>query len=351
MRRAGATPRYRLAATLATAATGAAGFHLVGLPLPLLLGPMFACGLAGLLRLPMQGLPRVTASMRAVLGVAAGASITPALVDRLAAMALSLAFVPLFILSVGLAGYPYFRRICGFDHPTAFYSAMPGGLMDMLVFGQEAGGNARILSLVHATRVLAIVALMPVILSFGWGLRFETAPGESVGAIPVRELATLAVCGAAGWWLAVRIRLFGASVLGPMALTAAASLGGVVEHRPPAEILLAAQFFIGLGVGVKYAGVTLGELRRVIVAAIGYCLVLAAISLGFAEIVHVATGTRRVEALLAFAPGGQGEMALLALAAGADLAYVVTHHLTRLMLVIIGAPLAAQLGALARRPR
>jgi len=46
-----------------------------------------------------------------------------------------------------------------------------------------------------------------------------------------------------------------------------------------------------------------------------------------------------VEAILAFAPGGQGEMAVLALVAGADVAFVVTHHLVRLVIVIAGAPL------------
>ncbi len=50
-----------------------------------------------------------------------------------------------------------------------------------------------------------------------------------------------------------------------------------------------------------------------------------------------------IEAFLAFAPGGQAEMAILAIVAGADLAYVVTHHLVRLVVVIIGAPIVARL--------
>jgi membrane AbrB-like protein len=348
MRRAELAP---LAKTLAIAAGGALVLHLLHMPLPLLLGPMFACGLAALLHVPLRGTPRISAAMRVVLGVAAGSAITPELVHRLEAMAMSLAFIPLFILVCGLLGYPYFRRIAGFDHPTAFYSAMPGGLQDMLVFGQEAGGNPRALSLVHATRVLAIVALVPALLALGSGTTLDAALGQPAAAIPLRELAMMAICGAAGWWFATRIGLFGAGVLGPMAATAAASLAGLIDHRPPAEALLAAQFFIGLGVGVKYVGVTLSELRRVILAALGYCLLLAAVSLVFAELVHFATGTPLVDALLAFAPGGQSEMALLAVAAGGDLAYVVTHHLTRLLLVIMGAPFAGRLALKAATER
>mgnify|MGYP002651897168 CR=1 FL=1 len=42
-----------------------------------------------------------------------------------------------------------------------------------------------------------------------------------------------------------------------------------------------------------------------------------------------------VEGFLAFAPGGQAEMTVLAIVVGADLGFVVVHHLTRLVLVIL----------------
>jgi uncharacterized membrane protein AbrB (regulator of aidB expression) len=49
------------------------------------------------------------------------------------------------------------------------------------------------------------------------------------------------------------------------------------------------------------------------------------------------------EAFLSFAPGGQAEMAILAIVAGADVAFVVTHHIVRIVLVILGAPLISRL--------
>ena len=56
-----------------------------------------------------------------------------------------------------------------------------------------------------------------------------------------------------------------------------------------------------------------------------------------------------VDGFLAFAPGGQAEMTVLAIVTGADLGYVVVHHLTRLVLVITCAPLAARLIGIAAR--
>ena len=46
-----------------------------------------------------------------------------------------------------------------------------------------------------------------------------------------------------------RIGLFGASILGPMIVTAALSLADLIHIRPPAEAILAAQFFIGIALG------------------------------------------------------------------------------------------------------
>jgi uncharacterized protein len=329
-------------ATIAIAAMGALAFSVLGLSLPLLLGPMFACLAAALLKAPLKGVPVVSDAMRTVLGVAVGTSITPDLVDRIGSMALSVAFVPPFVIIIGLIGYPYFRKVCGFDRPTAYYCAMPGGLQDMLVFGLEAGGNPRILSLVHATRVVAIVSIMPMLLTLVWDLRLNDAPGEPAGNIPLRDLTLMALCAVAGWQGGKRIGLFGASIIGPLILSGAASLAGLIEHRPPAEAILAAQFFIGLGVGVKYVGVTTEELRKIIGAALGYCVLLALLSVAFAETVHLIGAAPQIEALLAFAPGGQGEMVVLAIVAGADMAYVVTHHLVRLLVVILGAPLVAR---------
>ncbi len=327
----------------AAAVAGAAVFWAVGLPLPFLLGPMFACLIAALAGAQLRGAPAISDAMRSVLGVAVGASVTPELVARLGHMAASVALVPVFVAIIGLIGYPYFRRLCGFDGPTAYYSAMPGGLQDMIVFGTEAGADPRALSLVHATRVLAIVSLVPIILAAGWGMVLTGPPGAPASAIPPRELALLAVCAVVGWKVAARIKLFGASILGPMALTAALSLAGFVHFRPPAEAIIAAQFFIGLGVGVAYVGVTIRELRRIVLASLGYCLILAALSVIFAEVVHFAGFAPQVEALLAFAPGGQAEMVIIAIVAGVDVAFVVTHHLARLIIVILGAPVVARL--------
>ncbi|MEO1328793.1 MAG: AbrB family transcriptional regulator [Pseudomonadota bacterium] len=329
------------AITFGIAGLGAGAFWAAGLPLPFLLGPLFACLAAALAGVRLKGAGPVSTAMRTVLGVAAGAAITPQLIGRLGDFAASLALVPVFVLLIIGIGYPYFRRICGFDRVTAYYAAAPGGLQDMILFGQEAGGDVRALSLVHATRVLVIVAIMPALLTAAWGVALDQPPGAPVSETPWIEILIMLACAGIGWKGGERIGLFGAAILGPLALSALASLTDFLHGRPPAEAIIAAQFFIGIGIGVNYVGVTAHELRNIVLAATGFCLVLAALAVGFAALVAGIGAAPLVEAALAFAPGGQGEMILLAIIAGADIAYVVTIHMARVIIVILGAPLVA----------
>lgn len=326
-------------------AVGVGAFWALSLPLPFLLGPMFACLAAALAGARLSGVGVLSPAMRTVLGVAAGATVTPELVGRLGDFAVSLALAPLFILSIMALGYPYFRRVAGFDPTTAYYAAAPGGLQDMIYFGQEAGGDVRALSLVHATRVLAIVTIMPILMTTVWGLSLDRPPGAPAASLPPHELGIMLLCAVVGWLGGKRIGLFGAAILGPMALAALASLTDVLHGRPPSEAIIAAQFFIGMSVGVHYVGVTLEELRRVVAVALGFCAALAVLSVAFASVVAGLGAAPVVEATLAFAPGGQAEMVLLAIIIGADVAYVVALHVSRLVVVIAGAPLLARVAA------
>ena len=328
--------------TFGIGVVGAVAFAVAGLPLPFLLGPMAACIVAALARVPMQGPGWLGQLMRTILGVAVGSAITPALIGRLPDIAVSIALLVPYVLLIGLIGFPFFHRLCGFDCPTAFYAAMPGGFQDMVVFGEEAGADMRALSLIHATRILVIVALIPLVMSFGFDKTLAVRPGQAAVETPAWELALMAVCAIGGWQVARRVGLFGASILGPMIATAALSLAGIITHRPPAEAIIVAQLFIGLSIGAKYSGLTLRELRMDVGAGAVFSLGLCALAAVVAWASHRLSGAPGLDALLAFSPGGQAEMAVLALISGADLAFVVAHHVVRITMVILCAPLVAQ---------
>ena len=332
-----------VAQTAALAGLGVAAFSFVNLPLPWLLGPLFACLVAALLGIPMAGIKSVNEGMRSILGVAVGATLTPAVLATVPQMWPTLLAVPLMVLCIGAVGVPYFTRVWGYDWPTAYYSAMPGGLQDMLVFGEEAGGNVRAMSLIHATRVMVIVVALPFLLKLIWDANLDNPPGAPLVSVPVTDLALMIGAAATGWGVATRVGMFGASILGPLIATTLLASTGVLGSRPPAEAIWAAQFFIGMTVGVKYAGITMTEVRRDLAAGAGYCGILILLTIVFVEVIYTAGLAPGRETLLSFAPGGQAELVVIALIVGADAAFVVAHHTLRLFIVILGAPIAARL--------
>lgn len=341
----------RTAGTLVLAAFGTWAFAATGLPLPFLFGPMLACLIAALLGAPLRGTGQVGVGARTILGVAVGASITPDLIGVLPQMALSVALIPIYILCITCVGVPFFRKVCGFDPVTSYYAAMPGGLQDMVIFGTEAGADPRALSLIHATRVLIVVTVAPILLTQVFDTPLTQPIGAPVGDIPVTELALMVIAALVGWKGGEKIGLFGASILGPMIVTAALSLTGLIHVRPPAEAILAAQYLIGIGIGVGYVGVTLAELRKDVLSGMAYVVLLAVLAIVFTEIVVVSGLAAPVEGFLAFAPGGQAEMTVLAIVAGADLGFVIVHHLVRIVLVITAAPFVARLMKLQEEPK
>ena len=331
-----------IASAFGVALLGVIAFQLLGLPLPWLLGPIFACLAAALAGVPMRGVKVLNDAMRTILGVAVGATFTTALLGSMVGMWPTLLLIPLMTASIGVVGLVYFRRLWGFDFATSYYSSMPGGLQDMLVFGEEAGGNVRTLSLIHATRVMVIVVALPFLLVWVWDADLTNPPGAPVTTLGWDQLALMVFCGLVGWRVAKRVGMFGATILGPLLLAAAMALLGLLENRPPAEAIWAAQFFIGMGVGCKYAGVTVTEVRRDVTAGLGFCVLLLILTVIFAEAIHLAGLAPARETILAFAPGGQAELTVLALIVGADMAFVVAHHVLRIFVVILGAPLFAR---------
>ena len=329
--------------THAICLTGALIFLWFKLPLPWLFGPLASCLIAALFGAQLYSVKILSDSMRTILGVAAGSTVTVTFITAIPSLWSTLILIPIMVILIGFMGVWYFQKLCGYDFPTAYYASMPGGLQDMLAFGEEAGGNIRAMSLIHATRVLVIVVLLPILLNSIWQVELDRPPGRLLRYIDINQLIILGICAVVGWKIASSIGMFGATILGPLILTAAASMTGILNSRPPAEAIWAAQYFISLGIGVKYVGITIDEMRRDIVASLGFCILLLLLTLAVLGLVVKFELAPAVEAILSLAPGGQAELVVMALIAGADMGFVVSHHLLRIFIVILGAPILARI--------
>ncbi|MDH3581907.1 MAG: AbrB family transcriptional regulator, partial [Hyphomicrobiales bacterium] len=317
----------------------AAVYALTPLPLPWFLGAMLACLIAIALRAPVAGSSFATLVMRIVLGLAIGSAFSPEMTDRAGEMAVSLAFVFPYVLFLGLLGYPYFRAFRDYDRITALLASVPGGFQTMVAIGEDCGADLRRLSIVHSTRILVIVFFVPIWIQFTGSADLGNAipTAASFSAINLKEALVLVVCGIGGYWLAKGLRISGAAIIGPMLANGAVHMAGLAEARVPVELVNAAQLVIGVHIGCQFAGITLRELFSTVSIAFGYSVILMLGAAVFTVLVVWATGLDQNAVALAYAPGGQPEMNLIALVLDFDPAYVALHHLLRVMVIVIGA--------------
>jgi hypothetical protein len=328
-----------VALTLGIGVCGAAIYSLTPMPLPWFLGSMLAGLVALSLGFPIRTKPSLTLVMRIVLGLAIGSAFSPEMTDRAGEMALSLVFVFPYVIFLGLIGYPYFRMLAGYNRVTSFLAAVPGGFQTMVAIGEDCGADIRRLSIVHSTRILVIVFLVPLWIQFSSSADLSTAltpASATLSALSIKEVLILIVCGIAGYWGGMRVGLSGAAIIGPMLANGAVHMLGLAEARVPVELVNASQLVIGLHISCQFAGITLRELTSTVSLAFGYALLLIAGAGVFTVLVVWATGIDQNAVALAYAPGGQPEMNLIALVLNYDPAYVALHHLLRVMVIVIG---------------
>lgn len=333
-------PRYLLAFVIGT--IGAVIFVYLHLPLPWYLGALTACLIASVAHLPVERPRPLAGPLRATLGVAVGSAFTPHVLGNVGAMAGSLIILVPFMVLITTTSMTFYRRLAGFDRPTAFFSAVPGGLADMTAMAEQAGANQRTVILVQASRIVLIVFSVPLFLQFHDGL---VAP-SAFAASPVRlsettliDAATLIAMAGLGWGIAHYLGLAGAPIVGPMVVSGIAHALGLTTVRLPLELLIVAQIGVGVLLGCQFRGLTFKEFTHTMVWGLLNAVVLLAVTAVVVILVSRITGFDQVSVLMAFAPGGQTELNLLAFVLGVDVAYVALHHLARLAIVILGAQL------------
>lgn len=330
-----------LALALGLAAAGGVLFSWLNTPLPWMLGPMTACCLAAMAGAKLRAPVRIRPLMSAVLGIMLGSTFTPEMLSHVVHWGVSLLLLGGYILTVAAIGYPYYRKVAGYDPPTAFFSVMPGGFGEMFLIGTAMGADPKAVTLSHSVRILLVVFTLPFLFQALAGVETIDRARTAVwlGDVPMADLAVMAACAAIGWPVARWLRIPAAPLFGALVLSAVVHLTGLAKSQPPREIVNLAQYVIGCVAGCRFVGTPFREVVRGLGIGVGMTVIMLGTTIGFAALIASISVLDFPSVVLAFSPGGLAEMSLIALALGIDVAYVATHHVVRIMLITLGAPL------------
>ena len=314
--------------------------NLASLPLPWMLGAMFVNIIAALIGLPIAGPTKLRPIVAVVIGVMLGSSFTPTIFDQISLWAPSLIFMALYLLIAALVIIPYYRWVGGFDTSTAYFAGMPGGLMEMMIIGKEMGADERSIILAHTSRIVLVVALVAVWFRVVQGIDLSDRSqfGIPFSQIPASELIILTVVGVTGYFAGRILRLPAPMLLGPILVSAAVHLSGIVHNPPPRELVIIAQIFLGTIVGCRFINTEPKAILQAIWLGLGATTLMLTLTIGFAVVLHEIFEQSLEQLVLAYSPGGLAEMGLVALAMNADIAYVASHHLVRISFVMLLAP-------------
>lgn len=341
-------PRLPLTRVISTLALGLAGgfcFAFAGVPLAWLLGALATTVVGVFLGLPLGVPEALRTTMAAVLGVMIGATFTPDVITAAVQWwpTILLLFTVMAVMS--FAGTAYFRLVGGFDKTTSYFASAPGGLSEMAILGESFGGDLRIITLVHATRVAIVVTVVPLFYRFFFGLEATALSNDesNLFLIPIGEAGILLSCAVLGVLSAKRLGLPAPAFVGPLILSVFAHLGGLSYETPPPALIALAQVVLGISVGCRFSGLEFRQVRNTLFLAVGAAFLFLVIAIAGASIAGPFLGRDVKSLMLALAPGGVVEMGLVALALGVSTAYVSTMHIFRIIILVTVMPFAYRL--------
>lgn len=336
--------RWAVAVVIATA--GGVVAVQIGAPLPWLLGALVATAIAMIVGFQVRGdtlsfpqAPRMACIT--IIGVAIGGSATPDMWAQIALWWPSLAAVFLFVGISHAVNYQIFTRVAGYDRPTAFYCATPGGLIESVQLGEEAGGDPVLLTVQHFSRITITVTLVPIIYWLMMGEAVGSASGVSMDTghpLGPLDVVILVGCALLGGWGGRKIGFPAAIITGPIILSALAHATGLTAAQPPDWVIAVAQLVIGLGLAMRFKSVAGSRLVQGLLFGLLTVIVMLCLGAAIAAGLSATTGKPFEVLFMCYAPGGVVEMGLIALSLGVSPMMVTLHHIARIGVTVMVVP-------------
>lgn len=315
----------------------------IRLPAALLIGPMIAGIVVGV----SQGTIRLPGWLfiagQGVIGCMIGQSIPLSFVDDLARdwpiFLMGIVSVTVAASVVGLV----LTRLRVLPGTTAIWGTSPGASTSMIVMSEAYGGDIRLVAFMQNLRVIS-VAMAAALVAKIWvpGISSGVTANDWFPAISWVPFAATLVIAFVGAFLAPRLGIPAGSMLLPLFGVIALRETGSVGIELPPWLLAFSYALIGWSVGLRFTRPILVHAIRALPAILASILVLIAVCGLIAAAMVVFAGVEPLTAYLATSPGGLDSIAIIAVASGADVGFVMAMQTTRLLVVLVTSPIISR---------
>jgi len=331
------------AETLAVALAGGLAFVWLGLPAGLVSGSVVAVATAALLGRPMRVPLTLARICYVVVGTLLGTVVTPETLRGVITWPASIALLMLASLGMIAATMTYLRVVHRWDSLSALMGASPGSMAQVIALSSELGGDLRAVAIVQTVRVLLLVVGLPNGLAlFGLVVPAVPLPRGPAGFSVLGEMLLLLAVAITFALVFLRLRFPGGLLFGALAGSAVLHGAGLIHAALPWWVGGASVITLGALVGSRFANTSARMLVSHLGAAFGSFAVSMVVATVFVAIVARLFAFPIANIVIAFAPGAQDTMMVLALALHLDPVYVGAHHVARFLVVTLAIAVAAR---------
>ncbi|MEM7301307.1 MAG: AbrB family transcriptional regulator [Pseudomonadota bacterium] len=325
----GINKRFLLA--LGPATVGGGLWDALGLPLGWLMGAAVVTGVVAMQNVWIT-VPKPLYNLSlALLGASVGLSVTPDVAALILVWAPVMVVVAVLAVFAGALMAPLLARWGRMDRGTAFFSLLPGGVIEMANVGDRYGADRTIVAALHAVRVALVVGVLPLTLFAFYDNAVVRAPTNAVP--PPFQFALLCTLAAVGGWIADRLNLPAAWLLGALILVGITSSMGSFSGRIPEPLLAAVQVLVGISLGARFKRERLAAIPRALAAGFPVLLLIIGGMALAATTASLALPFSLPTLILCFSIGGMAEMVLTSKALGQNVALVVAFQAVRAVIV------------------
>lgn len=322
--------------TLIISAAGGFIAMLIGLPAGWLMGGALAVTAAAMAEVKVSMPNRLRDVAFVLIGMSMGASVAPDSLSLIASWPVSLGGLVLeLLLIIMLTGW-MLARFFKLDPGTAYLSSFPGHLSFVMGIAAAGVGNPRQIVIIQVIRILMLTIAVPI------GAVFlpidHFTPPAPTRFLSIWQLLVLASACVAVGLIFIRLKVPAGFVLGAMAASTAAKLGGLYTEAMPTPLVIVTFILTGALIGSRFAGITRAEFLSAakggLIATAMTVGIVTAVAYGVSLAVDMPYG----QIWLGLSPGALEGMGALGIALGYDTAFIAAHHVIRLLLLSFAIP-------------
>lgn len=325
---------------LAAAALISYGLSAIGMILPWLFGSMIATILY--IRLVKRELffPRWLGDLGVIImAIEIGSTLTlDALLDMRADL-FNIFLMTILVLLLSLALSRLFIYLTGSTPETAILASVPGALSQMLIMAEEEKrADILLVTLTQMSRIILIVLIVPFVSGF-----FQ--PASDANALPIEvdyistiftpQMLLIPIAALALIYILNKIKFPASLMLGPIIVLIIWNLSTGIEFSLDHVFINIAQILFGIRIGLQIASLMTQLNKRLIFSILLQNLILIFGTMFIVFMFQLFTTHQFNDLFLSAAPGGLGQIIVIAIETGGNIAMISSYHIFRIFFIII----------------